>query len=255
MRLRYISGSNQPNNRARVPGRTGAAGCSKVRVSIVIPALNEEDSLDRVLDQIPFDRLPETEVIVVDKGSHDGTAEVAAKKGARVVFEPHKGYGIATRKGLSEARGEIVVTMDADGGHWPGDLPKMLKPVASGSSLAAIGVRIHSYPHGMRIRRFLGNVLLAKFFNTLYGEHFSDVQCGFRAIHRKALATLTLAEDGMQLTTEVLIELIEKGIPIVPVQVEQVPTKHSHLREAQDFFGHIVLMLKRFPVARSLRKL
>jgi dolichol-phosphate hexosyltransferase len=226
-----------------------------VRVSIVIPALNEEDSIGRVLDQIPFDRLPETEVIVVDNGSHDSTAEVAAKKGARVVFEPHKGYGVATRKGFSEARGDIVVTMDADGGHWPGDLPSMLKPVASGSSLAALGVRIHSYPHGMKIRRFLGNVLLAKFFNTLYGEHFSDVQCGFRAIDRKALATLILAEDGMQFTTEVLIELLEKGIPIVPVQVEQIPTKRSHLREVQDFFGHIVLMLKRFPVVRSVRKL
>jgi glycosyltransferase involved in cell wall biosynthesis len=226
-----------------------------VRVSIVIPALNEEDSIGRVLDQIPFDRLPETEVIVVDNGSHDSTAEVAVKKGARVVFESHKGYGVATRKGLSEAKGDIVVTMDADGGHWPGDLPKMVKPVASGSSLAALGVRIHSYPHGMKLRRFLGNVLLAKLFNTLYGEHFSDVQCGFRAIDRKALSTLILAEDGMQFTTEVLIELIEKGVPIVPVQVEQIPTKRSHLREVQDFFGHIVLMLKRFPVMRSVRKL
>jgi glycosyltransferase involved in cell wall biosynthesis len=226
-----------------------------VRVSIVIPALNEEDSIGRVLDQIPFDRLPETEVIVVDNGSHDSTAEVAVKKGARVVFEPHKGYGVATRKGLSEAKGDIVVTMDADGGHWPGDLPNILKPVASGSSLAALGVRIHSYPHGMRIRRFLGNVLLAKFFNTLYREHFSDVQCGFRAINRKALAMLTLAEDGMQFTTEVLIELIEKGISIVPVQVEQIATKRSHLREVQDFVGHIVLMLKRFPVVRSVRNL
>jgi dolichol-phosphate hexosyltransferase len=226
-----------------------------VRVSIVIPALNEQDTIGRVLDQIPFDRMPETEVIVVDNGSHDNTAEVAVKKGARVVFEPHKGYGVATRKGLSEAKGDIVVTMDADGGHWPGDLPKMLKPVSSGSSLAALGVRIHSYPHGMKIRRFLGNVLLAKFFNTLYGEHFSDVQCGFRAIDRKALATLILAEDGMQFTTEVLIELIEKGVPIVPVQVEQIPTKRSHLREVQDFFGHIVLMLKRFPIVRPVRKL
>jgi dolichol-phosphate hexosyltransferase len=226
-----------------------------VRVSIVIPALNEEDSIGRVLDQIPFDRLPETEVIVVDNGSNDGTAKVAVTKGARVVFEPHKGYGVATRKGLSEARGDIIVTMDADGGHWPGDLPKMVRPVETGSHMAALGVRIHSYPHGMKIRRFLGNVLLARFFNTLYKERLSDVQCGFRAIHRNALAMLRLTEDGMQFTTELLIELKEKGISILPIQVEQMATKRSHLKEVQDFAKHVTLMLKRFPGVRSARNL
>jgi glycosyltransferase involved in cell wall biosynthesis len=226
-----------------------------VRVSIVIPALNEEDSIGRVLDQIPFDRLPETEVIVVDNGSRDGTAEVAVKRGARVVFEPHKGYGVATRRGLSEAKGDIVVTMDADGGHWPGDLPNIVRPVDIGSYSAALGVRIHSYPHGMRIRRFLGNVLLARFFNTLYRERLSDVQCGFRAIHRNALAMLKLTEDGMQFTTELLIELKEKGISIAPVQVEQVATKRSHLKEVQDFAKHVALMLRRFPGVRLARSL
>ncbi|HEV2119202.1 MAG TPA: glycosyltransferase family 2 protein [Candidatus Bathyarchaeia archaeon] len=226
-----------------------------MRVSIVIPALNEEESIGRVLDQIPFDRLPETEVIVVDNGSHDGTAKVAVNKGARVIFEPHKGYGVATRKGLSEAKGDIVVTMDADGGHWPGDLPKMVRPVDVGSHLAALGVRIHSYPHGMRIRRFLGNVLLARFFNTLYKERLSDVQCGFRAIHRNALSMLKLTEDGMQFTTELLIELKEKGISILPVQVEQMATKRSHLKEVQDFAKHVTLMLRRFPGVRSVRNL
>jgi glycosyltransferase involved in cell wall biosynthesis len=226
-----------------------------VRVSIVIPALNEEDSIGRVLDQIPFDRLPETEVIVVDNGSRDGTAEVAVKRGARVVFEPHKGYGVATRRGLSEAKGDIVVTMDADGGHWPGDLPNLVRPVDIGSYSAALGVRIHSYPHGMRIRRFLGNVLLARFFNTLYRERLSDVQCGFRAIRRNALAMLKLTEDGMQFTTELLIELKEKGISILPVQVEQIATKRSHLKEVQDFAKHVALMLRRFPGVRSARSL
>jgi glycosyltransferase involved in cell wall biosynthesis len=224
-----------------------------MRVSIVIPALNEEDSLGRVLEQIPFDRLPETEVIVVDNGSKDHTASVALSKGARVVFEPRKGYGIATRAGILEAHGDIIVTMDADGGHWPGDLPNVLRPFATGSSLAVLGVRIHSYPHGMRIRRFLGNVVLARIFNALYREHLSDVQCGFRAIHRKALGKLRLSQNGMQLTTELLIELREKGIPIWPVKVRQVATRRSHLRETRDFASHVTLMLKRFPSFRSAR--
>jgi glycosyltransferase involved in cell wall biosynthesis len=224
-----------------------------VRVSIVIPALNEEDSIARVLEQIPFDRLPEAEVIVVDNGSCDNTANVAAKNGARVVFEPRKGYGIATRTGLSEAKGDIIVTMDADGGHWPGDLPRIVQPIETGSSLVVLGIRIHSYPHGMRIRRFLGNVLLAKVFNALYRERLSDVQCGFRAIHRKALNKLKLSQDGMQLTTELLIELREKGISICPIRVRQLATERSHLREVRDFVGHVTLMLKRFGSFRSAR--
>src|SRR5207245_1080625 len=90
-------------------------------------------------------------------------------------------------------------------------------------------------------------------FDTLYGEHLGDVQCGFRAIHRKALNKLRLSQDGMQLTTELLIELKERGIPICPVQVRQVPTDRSHIREARDFIEHVSLMLRRFPSYWSAR--
>ena len=221
-----------------------------MKVSIVIPALDEEDSIARVLDQIPYERLPPLEVIVVDNGSTDGTAEVAASRGAKVLSEPRKGYGIATRTGLAKAEGDIIVTMDADGAHWPGDLPKIVGPIADGSSVAALGIRIQSFAYGMKIRRFIGNVMLAKIFNALYGEHLNDVQCGFRAIKREALEKLNLTEDGMQLTTELLIELKAKGVPILPVNIRQIPTRRSHLREVRDFAGHVGLMLRRFPVVR-----
>ncbi len=224
-----------------------------MKVSIVIPALNEEDNLGRVLDQIPFDRLPETEVIVVDNGSSDRTAQVAASRGVQVITETKKGYGIATLTGLSKATGDILVTMDADGAHWPGDLPRLLKPVVSSLSMATLGVRIHSFPHGMKIRRFLGNVILARLFNLLYKEHLSDVQCGYRAFHRGAMNKLQLSQEGMQFTTELLIELKEKKIPISLIRVRQMPTERSHLREAKDFVGHVLLMLRRFPGFLSTR--
>ena len=102
----------------------------------------------------------------------------------------------------------------------------------------------------MKIRRFLGNVLLAKVFGALYGEHLSDVQCGFRAIHRQALNKLKLSQDGMQLTTELLIELRENGVEIFPVNVRQQATERSHLKEAYDFTRHITLMLERFRTFR-----
>jgi len=236
------------------PAKYLLLGRDHVKISIVIPALDEEDSLAKVLDQIPFDRLPPAEVIVVDNGSHDSTARVAAARGVKVISEPRKGYGVATRTGLSEASGDIIVTMDGDGAHWPGDLPKIVRPVATGSQMVALGIRIHSFAHGMKIRRFIGNVVLAKIFNTLYREHLSDVQCGFRAIDRKALEKLKLSEDGMQLTTELLIELKANGIPIFPVRVRQIPTSRSHLREVRDFAGHVALMLKRFPLGRPATK-
>ncbi len=224
-----------------------------MKISIVIPALNEEDSIGQVLDQIPFQDLPETEVIVVDNGSSDLTRQVASARGVRVVLEPRRGYGNATRTGLSKATGDIIVTMDADGGHWPGDLPEMVRTAGAGSSTAALGVRIHSFPHGMRVRRFLGNVVLARIFNLLYRERLSDVQCGFRAIHRRVLSSLALSEPGMQFTTELLIELKEKGVHIAPVRVRTLPTRRSHLREVKDFIGHVILMLRRFPSFYSIR--
>lgn len=239
-----------PNNSRRIVPKCLLAGSGRMKVSVVIPALDEEDSIARVLDQIPYEKLPPVEVIVVDNGSRDGTARVAASRGAKVVSEPRKGYGIATRTGLANAEGDVIVTMDADGAHWPGDLPKIVGPVADGSSAVALGIRIHSFAHGMKIRRFIGNVMLAKIFNALYDEHLNDVQCGFRAIQRETLDKLHLTEDGMQFTTELLIELKAKGVPILPVDIRQIPTRRSHLREIRDFAGHVGLMLKRFPVAR-----
>ncbi len=226
-----------------------------MKVSIVIPALNEEENIGRVLEQIPYEKLPETEVIVVDNGSKDSTSAVARTRGARVFVQPRKGYGIATITGLSAASGDVIVTMDADGGHWPGDLPKLIRPVLTGSSMAALGVRIHSFPHGMRVRRFLANVILARIFDMLYGERLSDVQCGFRAIRRGVLDKLTLSQEGMQFTTELLIELKEKNVNLTPVQVRQVPTERSHVKEVKDFIGHISLMLRRFPTFNAVRSL
>jgi len=224
-----------------------------VKVSIVIPALNEEESIGRVLDQIPLGKLPQTEVIVVDNGSTDRTAQVALSRGARVVSEPRRGYGVATMSGVSRASGDVIVTMDADGAHSPSDLPVLIDPVVKGFSMATVGVRIHSFPHGMKIRRFLGNVLLARVFDTLYGERLSDVQCGFRAMSRKVFDKITLSEIGMQFTTELLLELKEKRVPFLPIQVTQAETDKSHLREVQDFLGNVILMLRRFPAFLSTR--
>ncbi len=226
-----------------------------MKVSIVIPALNEEENIGRVLAQIPYEKLPETEVIVVDNGSKDSTSAVARTRGARVFVQPRKGYGIATITGLLQATGDIIVTMDADGGHWPGDLPRLLKPVLTGSAMATLGVRIHSFPHGMRIRRFLANVLLARIFNALYRERLSDVQCGFRAIQRQVLHRLDLSQEGMQFTTEFLIELKEKSVHLTPVRVRQIATRRSHVKEVKDFIAHIALMLKRFPAFNAVRSL
>ncbi len=225
-----------------------------MKLSIVIPALNEERSIGGVLDRIPLAKLPRTEIIVVDNGSTDRTAEVALSRGARVVSEPRRGYGVATMSGVSKATGDIIVTMDADGAHHPSDLPHLIEPVVKGSSMATLGVRIHSFPHGMKVRRFLGNVLLARVFDTLYKERLSDVQCGYRAISRKAFDRLNLSQPGMQFTTELLLELKEKNVSFLPVRVTQAPSEKSHVREVQDFVGHILLMLRRFPAFLSARE-
>lgn len=216
-----------------------------VELSILIPALNAEKSLPAVLSKIPKEVLPPFELIIVDNGSNDWTCKTATEMGAIVVRETKRGYGCALRRGIEKAKGHIVVTMDSDGAHNPEDIPKLMKPILEDGRDLVLGSRIHSRPSGMKFTRYLGNLLLGFLFKTLYHEPLSDTQCGFRAIRREALRELTLTEEGMQLTTELLLESIKKKLNIAVVDIEEQPTETSCVRPVQDFLLHVLLMLRK----------
>src|SRR3954451_5170978 len=113
-----------------------------VRVSVIIPTHNEAQAIERVLADLPFELA--TEVIVVDSNSTDGTPEIAARMGARVVQEPRRGYGRACLTGLATANSpDVVVFLDGDYSDRPSELPILLAPIVEGRADITIGSRLH----------------------------------------------------------------------------------------------------------------
>ena len=170
----------------------------------MIPARNEEASLPDVLASLDRDRLPE--VVVVDNGSDDATAQVAMRGGARVAREPHRGYGAACLRGISllrESPPEVVVFLDADGSDDPSDLPALLGPIARGEADLVIGSRVlgRSEPGALTAAQRFGNALSAMLLRALFGARASDLG-PFRAIRWEALERLGMRDRDYGWTVE-----------------------------------------------------
>jgi len=195
-------------------------------VSVVIPALDEEQSIGAVIEAIPRDIV--AEVIVVDGGSRDATREVARERGARVVSEPLRGYGRACARGVSEAHGEIVVFLDADGANDPQDIRALIAPVAEGSADLVLGSRLG--PGRAAAARFaampahqrLGNRLAALLIRVRHGVPVTDLS-PFRAVRRAMLLALPIEDLTFGWPTEMIVSAARAGWRITEVPVSCRP--------------------------------
>ena len=190
------------------------------RVSVVIPALNEAESIGHVVGSMPWDAI--AECIVVDNGSTDATAEVARAAGARVVTS-ERGYGAAIRAGVAAANktSEILVQMDGDGSDVIADMPKLVGPIERGDADFVIGSR-------MRGRREAGSVngaqvvaakLIGGLVKLLYGFPYTDMG-PFRAIRRDALERMQMSEMTYGWNLEMQIKAVQMGLRVVEVPVD-----------------------------------
>jgi len=187
-----------------------------------IPAYNEEKTIAKVivLAQQIVDK-----VVVCDDGSHDMTEEIARKLGAIVVrHEKNMGYGAALQALFKKAKGlnaDILLTLDADGQHDAREIPTLIQPLLEGKSDIVLGSRFLQQSSAMPFYRRLGIKVLTKMTNGSKGKNtFTDAQCGFRAYSRKAIENLTLDEDGMGISAEVLMKARTKGLIITEVPVD-----------------------------------
>ncbi|RME35426.1 MAG: glycosyltransferase family 2 protein, partial [Gammaproteobacteria bacterium] len=149
------------------------------RISVVLPARNESRGLGSVLPALR-EVVPEAEILVVDDGSDDDTAKVAAAHGARVVSHPYpKGNGAAIKTGARHARGEVLVFMDADGQHSPQDIPRLLQKLEEGYDMV-VGARDF---HGQAsVGRYLANGFYNRLASFMTGYTIADLTSGFRAV-------------------------------------------------------------------------
>jgi glycosyltransferase involved in cell wall biosynthesis len=234
-----------------------------MRVSVVIPTRNEAQSIGRVLDDIP--RPPVTEVVVVDSESTDGTPEVAAARGARVVNEPRRGYGRACLTGLQHVESpDVVVFLDGDYSDRPEELPLLLQPILDGRADITIGSRLagRRAPGAMPWHAVAGNWVAARLIRWLYGLSITDLG-PFRAARASVLRSLALRETSYGWAVEILLRgaLAKMRIVEVPVSYHRrigsskiSGTVRGSLGAAWYIFGRILQYRVSRPAAAAERR-
>jgi len=178
-----------------------------MRVSVVIPTYDEASSIARVLDEIPASLV--TEVLVVDAGSTDGTRDIAAAHGARVIMEPRRGYGRACLTGIAAAGApDAIVFLDGDYSDRPRELGRLLDPIREGRADVVLGSRLAGVlaPGAMPWHAVLGNRLAATLIRWLYGLSLTDLG-PFRAARLDVLRAVDLRE----MTYGWAVELVTRG--------------------------------------------
>jgi glycosyltransferase involved in cell wall biosynthesis len=190
-------------------------------VSVVIPALNEEEPIGDVVRAIP--RAVVDEVLVVDNGSTDATAERARTAGERVVSEPRRGYGRACQAGIAAVAAdcEIIAFLDGDGSDCPELLPLLIEPILAGRQDFVIGSRIRGRrePGSMNPPQLIAGWLAGLLLRLLYGVRYSDM-CPFRAIRRDALQRLGMAEETYGWNLEMQMRAAKADLRILELPVD-----------------------------------
>lgn len=224
-------------------------------VSVVIPCLNEERTIaacvknaSNAIDGMHADG----EVIVVDNGSKDHSAEIAASAGARVVHHDVKGYGSALKRGFSEARGRFIIMGDGDQTYDFGALPEFVHTLDEGADLV-MGSRLRgSIEQGAMpfLHRWVGTPFLTTVLNVLYKTHISDANCGLRAFSADAIRTLNLKCNGMEFASEMVVKAAQKRLVVkeTPIQYRAgLPDRVPNLHTFRDGWRHLRFMLMLAP--------
>lgn len=190
------------------------------RISVLIPAFNEEKSIARVISELPHGLVDE--IVVIDNGSTDATGEAARRVGARVVDEPRRGYGSACLKGLASiSNTDVVVILDGDHSDYPRQIIRLVKPIATGESDFVIGSRVLGLREdgALSFQQCLGNKLAVFLIHRLFGHKFTDMG-PFRAIRFESLKSLKMTDKNFGWNVEMQIKAIKSGLKIKEMPVD-----------------------------------
>lgn len=222
-----------------------------MKISVVIPALNEELGIQAVIRQIPVQEIEKlghsVEIVVVDNGSTDRTAELAEKEGARVVSQSIRGYGNAYKAGFEHAQGDIIVTGDADMTYPFDMLPKLLTDMFKSEADFMNTDRLSNLdPKAMTPSHIFGNWLLSITMSQLFNWPFRDSQSGMWIFKRSILKDLDVVSGGMSFSQELKIEAYVKGFKCVEVPIEyRVRVGKVKLNTVKDGVGNITQLIKK----------
>jgi len=191
-----------------------------VRVSFLIPAYNEEATIGEVLERIGALGL-DAQLVVVDDGSRDRTAEIAEQHGATVIRQANAGKGAAIRAAIAAIDGDIAVIQDADMEYDPAEVPELIEPILRGFADVVYGSRLRG---GKPQRAYLfwhlvGNRFLSLLANVLYNTTLSDIETGYKAFRTEIIRSLDLREDTFAIEPEITARVCERKLRIYELPI------------------------------------
>ena len=215
------------------------------KVTVIIPCLNEEEGIQKVLARIP--ELVD-EVIVVDNGSTDKTATIARRMGARVIRETVRGYGRAYKTGLLHAQGDIIITLDGDH-SYPVDALSYLLEALLNSDVGFVSAS--RFPvqdrKAMAFKNLVGNRCLSLVMSLLYFRWIRDSQSGMWIFYKDALKKMDLRSDGMAFSEEIKIEALRRQ----EIRFKEIPVNFSNragerkLRPWKDGWNNLLFLFRK----------
>lgn len=214
-------------------------------LSVVVPALNEVHNIKHVLDSVPHEELSRrgwtTEVVVVDNASTDGTGDVARQLGARVVYQPQRGYGNAYRAGFSHATGEVIATGDADRTYPLDHLPRLLEHFLEQSyDFMSTNRLLRANRTAMKPSHSVGNHVLSQVSRSLFGHDYADSQSGMWIFRREIWQELDVRSPGMGFSQELKNEAYVRGFACGEVPIDYRPREGEvKLNAVRDGVGNL----------------
>jgi dolichol-phosphate mannosyltransferase len=215
--------------------------------SIVVPARNEEETIEQVLCGI---KEFTNDLIVVDGHSTDNTVALAKKHGAKVIYDNGLGKGDALRVALNEAKHPIVVFIDADGSHDPNDIPKLVAPIVADQADMVIGSRLlggsdELFGSIAEVIRLMGSLVISLTINYRYGLRNTDYQNGFRAIRKLVGQSIGLTSNITTIEQEMAMKCLQYGYRIMEVPAHEYrrkggKTKINVIKVAHLYIGSLL---------------
>ncbi len=221
-----------------------------VEVSVVMPCLNEEETLGTCIEKAKttLDTLGiNGEVVIADNGSTDNSVAIAERLGARVVHQSIRGYGAAYLAGFASAKGQYIIMGDSDDTYDFTDLERFITPLQNGYDFV-IGNRFKGtiLPGAMPwARRYIGNPILSGMLRILFGTYISDSHCGMRSFTADADKRMGLQTTGMEFASEMVIKAVQTNLKILEIPIIYHPRGgESKLNAIRDAWRHVRFMLK-----------
>jgi glycosyltransferase involved in cell wall biosynthesis len=231
---------------------------SKVEmVSVVIPTLNEAGNILEAVTTIHNDLSYPKEIIIVDGNSTDGTTEIVRDLDyCKLIIEPRRGYGLALKTGIKNAKGNIIIMVDGDGTYEVRHINRMLAKMVEKDADMVLATRMYDPNKAMGLMNFIGNKVITTFYDFFYSQFLSDTQSGFRAISHEAIDSVELNEGDMAFATEMLIQFAKEGYSMVEIPTTYKARKYGKpkLRRFKSGIEIFSTMFRGFLDAYTIRK-